>query len=113
MIDEADLRLAREHPRGTERRRLLPYRAALADPAVYASLPEPDRDAITRWAEIRRRIAEVDGIDNDPKNLADNLLPAARLRAHVLEGERIAAGLERIDDPGGDLIAAVAAIRRS
>ena len=122
---ERELALATEHPRGTERRRLLPYRDALNDAAVYARLPEADRDVIVRWAEVRRRIIDR-GVDHDPKNLADPLLPAARLRAHVLEGERIAAGTgpdhERADparrragaavtDDGGDLIALVARIR--
>ena len=120
MIDERELALATEHPRGTERRRLLPYRDALNDASVYARLPEPDRDAIVRWAEVRRRIVER-GVDHDPANLADPLLPAARLRAHVLEGERLAAGLAgagegqargtRGADDGGDLIALVARIR--
>ncbi|MBI3522009.1 MAG: hypothetical protein HY071_02770 [Chloroflexi bacterium] len=110
MIDDAELRLATEHPRGTERRRLLPYRAALQDPAVYATLPVADRDVIVRWAEIRRRIAG-NGVDNDPANLADPLLPAGILRAHVVSGERIAAGRASFDDPGGDLIEVVRALR--
>ena len=120
MIDERELALATEHPRGTERRRLLPYRDALNDAAVYARLPEADRDVIVRWAEVRRRIVER-GVDHDPANLADPLLPAARLRAHVLEGERLAAGAAtvaggpgrgtRAPDDGGDLIALVARIR--
>lgn len=113
MIDEKELTLAREHPRGTERRRLLPYRDALNDLAAYAALPEADRDVIVRWAETRRRIKERDGIDHDPANLADPLLPAERLRAHVLAGERAAAGRSEFTDPGGDLIAAVAALRRA
>ncbi len=37
-IDEKELALAAEHPRGAERRRLLPYRAALNDVAAYAAL---------------------------------------------------------------------------
>lgn len=111
MIDERELALATEHPRGTERRRLLPYRDALNDPALYARLPETDRDVIVRWAEIRRRIVER-GIDHDPSNLADPLLPAARLRAHVLEGERLASGYDLPDD-GGDLVALVGCIRRA
>lgn len=110
-IDDRELALAAEHPRGTERRRLLPYRAALNDAAAYASLPEGDRDAIVRWTEIRRRISETLGLDHDPANLADPLLPHARLRAHVLEGERIAAGRAVLSDPGGDLIEIVAALR--
>jgi hypothetical protein len=110
-IDEKELALAAEHPRGTERRRLLPYREALNDPAVYAALPEADRDAIVRWTEVRRRVRESIGLDHDPANLADPLLPYARLRAHVLEGEHIAAGRAVVDDRGGDLIAAVAALR--
>lgn len=111
-IDERELALATEHPRGTERRRLLPYREALNDPRVYAALPESDRDVIVRWAEIRRRIVER-GVDHDPSNLADPLLPSARLRAHVLEGERLAAGVDAVDDDGGDLIALVSRLRRT
>ena len=102
MIDEREIALAIEHPRGTERRRLLPYRDALNDAAAYARLPEPDRDVIVRWAEVRRRIAER-GVDHDDANLADPLLPATRLRAHVLAGERMATGAS-IEDDGGDLI---------
>lgn len=111
MIDTKELALAREHPRGTERRKLLPYRAALNDVAVYAALPESDRDAIVRWVETRRRIKEEYGIDHDPANLADPLLPEERLRAHVVAGERAAAGRTEFVDRGGDLIAAVAALR--
>jgi hypothetical protein len=91
VIDTKEIALAREHPRGTERRRLLPYRDALNDVAAYAALPVADRDAIVRWVETRRRIKEEYGIDHDPTNLADPLLPAARLRAHVLAGESAAA----------------------
>ena len=112
MIDAKELALAREHPRGTERRRLLPYRDALNDVAAYAALAEADRDVIVRWAETRRRIKEENGIDHDPANLADPLLPAERLRAHVLDGERAAAGRAAFADPGGDLIAAVGTVRR-
>lgn len=112
MIDEKELALAAEHPRGTERRRLLPYRAALNDAHAYAALPEADRDVIVRWAEVRRRIAEERGIDHDPANLADPLLPATTLRAHVIEGERLAAGLGAPDDPGGDLAKLVDRIRK-
>ncbi len=112
-IDERELALAAEHPRGTERRRLLPYRAALNDAAAYAALPEADRDAIVRWTEVRRRIRESIGLDHDPANLADPLLPYARLRAHVLEGERVAAQREVFNDPGGDLVEVVAALRSS
>jgi hypothetical protein len=112
MIDTKELALAREHPRGTERRRLLPYRNALNDVAAYAALAESDRDAIVRWVETRRRIKDEYGIDNDPANLADPLLPAERLRAHVLSGERAAAGRADFVDPGGDLIAAVATLRK-
>lgn len=113
MIGTKEIALAREHPRGTERRRLLPYRAALNDVGAYAALPQADRDAIVRWVETRRRIKEEYGIDHDPTNLADPLLPAARLRAHVLAGESAAAGRPEFVDPGGDLIAAVAALRGS
>ena len=110
MISEKELALAVEHPRGTERRRLLPYRVALNDAEAYGRLPERDRDVIVRWAEIRRRIVER-GVDHDPLNLADPLLPAAALRAHVLEGERIAAGAAAIEDDGGDLERLVARLR--
>lgn len=111
-LSERELALATEHPRGTERRRLLPYREALNDPAAYALLPEPDRDVIVRWSEVRRLIV-ARGVDHDPANLADPLLPAARLRAHVLEGERLAARAATITDDGGDLIALVTRLRRS
>ena len=110
-IDEKELALAAEHPRGTERRRLLPYRAALNDAAMYAALPERDRDAIVRWTEVRRRIRDSAGLDHDPANLADPLLPYARLRAHVVDGERLAARRAVFDDPGGDLIEVVASLR--
>jgi hypothetical protein len=110
-IDERELALAAEHPRGFERRRLLPYRAALNDAATYAALPESDRDAIVRWTEVRRRIRESVGLDHDPANLADPLLPYARLRAHVIEGERLAARRAVFDDPGGDLLMVVALLR--
>lgn len=113
MIDEREIALATEHPRGTELRRLGPYREALRSPEVYARLPEPDRDRVVRWAETRRLVKERSGLDHDPANLADPLLPVDRLRTHVIEGERIAAGLASVDDAGGDLIAAVAAIRQS
>lgn len=110
-IDAKEIALAREHPRGTERRQLLPYRAALNDVAAYAALPVADRDVIVRWAETRRRIQVEYGIDHDPANLADPLLPAERLRAHVLAGERLAAGRPDAVDPGGNLIDAVARVR--
>lgn len=113
MIDAKELALAREHPRGTERRRLLPYRAALNNLAAYAVLSEGDRDVIVRWAETRRLIFVDFGIDHDPGNLADPLIPASRLRAHVLDGERLAAHRSGFVDPGGDLITAVTALRRS
>lgn len=110
-IDERDLALAREHPRGTERRTLLPYRDALNDVAAYVRLPVADRDVIVRWTEIRRRLAEDDGLDHDPANLADPLLPYAVLRAHVLAGERAASGRRGGAERAGDIRAAVAAIR--
>lgn len=109
-IDERDLAQAREHPRGTERRALLPYRDALNDVAAYVRLPVADRDAIVRWVEIRRRLAEDHGLDHDDRNLADPLLPYDALRRQVIAGERSAAGSAG-DDPGGDVRAAVAAIR--
>jgi hypothetical protein len=111
VIDEREIALATEHPRGTEKRRLGPYRDALNDPAVYARLPEPDRDAIVRWVETRRIVRERSGLDHDASNLADPLLPLDRLRAHVVEGERIAAEGPAFADPGGDLIAVVRRIR--
>ena len=113
MIDAKEIALAREHPRGTERRRLLPYRDALNDVAAYAALPEADRDAILRWVETRRLIKQKYGIDHDPANLADPLLPEERLRAHVIAGECTAALRTEFVDPGGDLIAAIAELRRS
>jgi hypothetical protein len=109
-IDERDLAVAREHPRGTERRALLPYRDALNDPRAYARLPLADRDVIVRWTEVRRRLAEG-GLDHDAANLADPLLPYARLRAHVLAGEYVAAHITGASDPGGDLQVLVAQIR--
>ena len=111
VIGTKELTLAREHPRGTERRHLLPYRDALNDVATYAALPITDRDSIVRWAETRRRIKEEFGVDHDPANLADPLIPAERLRSHVLAGECAAAGRSGFQDPGGDLIGAVAKIR--
>lgn len=111
VINTKEIALAREHPRGIERRRLLPYRDALNDVAAYAALPLADRDAIVRWVETRRRIKEEYGIDRDAANLADPLLSADELRAHVLAGERLAARRPEFLDPSGDLIVAVAALR--
>jgi len=112
VIDERDLAIAREHPRGTERRTLLPYRDALNDLDLYARLARSDRDKIVRWTEIRRRLAEGrPPLDQDPANLADPLLSYAGLRAHVIAGECRAAGRDGCADPGGDLIAAVSSIR--
>lgn len=111
-IGPKDIALAVQHPRGTEQRRLGPYRAALNDLGAYAALPPAERDAIVRWAEIRRRIRDGHGVDQDPANFADPLIPAARLAAHVLAGERFAAGAA--PDAGADvpdLVAAVRAIR--
>ncbi|MDE3112883.1 MAG: hypothetical protein KGN00_08605 [Chloroflexota bacterium] len=111
MSLERDVALATEHPRGTELKRLGPYRDALRAPAAYAALPEADRDAIVRWVEVRRQVKERSGLDHDDANLADPLVPLARLRAHVVDGERIAAGLAAVADPGGDVVAVVASIR--
>ena len=111
VIDERELALAREHPRGTERRALLAYRDALHDVAAYARLPVADRDAIVRWVEIRRRLAEEHGLDHDETNLADPLIPYASLRRHVVAGERAAAGRATADDGAGDLRDVVARIR--
>lgn len=111
MIAERDLAIATEHPRGTERRTLLPYRDALQSPEAYARLRETDRDVIVRWAEIRRRIRERSGVDHDPRNLADPLIPADRLRTLVVDGERMAAGAAPVTDAGGDLLELVRRIR--
>jgi hypothetical protein len=110
-IDERDLRIAREHPRGTERRTLAPYRETLNDTAAYARLPAGDRDVIVRWVEVRRRLKD-DGLDHDANNLADPLLPYAALRTLVIAGERLAQGAT-VEDAGGDLRDAVRAIRES
>jgi len=109
-IDEKELALAREHPRGIERRTLLRYREALNDAAAYARLPAPDRDAIGRWVEVRRLLKERHALDHDASNLADPLLPYAELRAAVIEGEARAAGVEPRDE-GGDIRDAVRRIR--
>lgn len=108
---DRELALGMAHPRGTELRRLGPYREALRAPARFAALPAEDRDVIVRWAETRRRMAER-GVDRDPGNLADPLLDAAALRAFVLAGERAAGGRE-LADPGGDLVALVSRMRGS
>lgn len=110
-IDERDLAAAKQHPRGTERRTLLPYRDALNDIATYARLPTADRDVIVRWVEIRRRLAEDEGLDHDERNLADPLLPYRALRAQIVAGEHAARGTPASPDPGGDLRAVVARIR--
>jgi len=111
-IGPKDIALAVQHPRGTEQRRLGPYRAALNDLAAYAALPAGDRDAIVNWAAIRRRIRDEHGVDQDPANFADPLIPAARLADHVLAGERLAAGVAPgVAADGLDLVAAVRAIR--
>lgn len=89
--DEPLVALARDHPRGTERRTLWPLREALGSPVTYAALPLPRRDEVVRWAETRRRIRIDHGVDADLANLADPLLPEARLRALVIEGEIAAA----------------------
>jgi hypothetical protein len=110
VLTEKELTLAREHPRGTELRTLAPYRAALNDVAAYAALPLTDRDAIVRWAAIRCAVRDRFRVDRDTSNLAEPLIPAATLRAHVIAGEARAAGHDVADD-GGDLIALVARIR--
>lgn len=112
MIDEREIALATEHPRGTELRRLGPYREALRSAEAYARLPEKDRDVIVRWAETRRLVKVRTGLDHDPANLADPLLPVDRLRAHVIEGERIAAGLRSFEGGEGGLLEVVALIRK-
>ena len=110
VLTEKELDRAREHPRGTEQRTLAPYRAALNDLDRYAELPQKDRDAIVRWAAIRCAVRDRFGVDRDQTNLAEPLIPAATLRAHVLAGETRAARRDVADD-GSDLIALVARIR--
>ena len=110
-IDERALAHAREHPRGTERRTLLPFRDALNDVASYARLSETDRDAIVSWVEMRRRLRDDFDLDHDPANLADPLLPYDALRAQVIAGECAARRLTDCSDPGGDVPTAVRAIR--
>jgi hypothetical protein len=112
VIDERDLRIALEHPRGTERRTLLPFRAALNDASAYARLAVGDRDVIVRWAEVRRRLKESNGLDHDPSNLADPLLPYAALRTLVIAGENTVRG-SGVVDADGDLRDVVRAIRES
>lgn len=89
--DEREIALAREHPRGTEKRRLTPYARALRSPAAYAALSIEGRDEIVRWAEARRRIRLEHGVDANTTNLVDPLIPEATLRAVVVEGEVVAA----------------------
>jgi len=112
-IGDRDLALAREHPRGTERRTLLPYREALNDPAAYARLAVEERDVIVRWTEIRRLLLTAHGLDNDAANLADPLLPYAALREVVVRGE--SAGASVVEPAGStddeDLRAVVARLR--
>jgi hypothetical protein len=110
VLTEKELALAREHPRGTELRTLAPYRAALNDVATYATLPLTERDAIVRWAAIRCAVRDRFGVDRDAANLAEPLIPAAALRAHVLAGEARAAGRE-VPDDGSELIGLVARLR--
>ena len=109
-LTDRELALARDHPRGTEQRTLAPYRAALNDRAAYAALPVEARDAIVRWAAIRCAIRDRYGVDRDQLNLAEPLIPAAELRAHVLAGEEQAAGRPAADG-GGDLLELVARVR--
>ena len=109
-LTEKELALARDHPRGTEQRTLGSYRAALNDVGAYAALPVSDRDAIVRWAAIRCAVRDRYGVDRDALNLAEPLIPAAVLRAHVLAGEAHAAGRDPLDDEG-DLLALVERIR--
>ena len=111
-IEERDLRVALEHPRGTERRTLLRYREALNDLGAYALLPVSDRDVIVRWVEIRRRLKHDHGLDHDPANLADPLLPYEALRELVLAGEaRAAGGAALLADAALDLREVVRTIR--
>jgi hypothetical protein len=112
-ISDRDLALAREHPRGTERRALLPFREALNDAAAYARLSVGERDVIVRWAETRRRLLAAYGLDNDAANLADPLLPYASLRDAVLRGESGGSdeALAAQADDADDLRAVVARMR--
>jgi len=110
VITDRELNVAREHPRGTEERTLRPYRSALNDLAAYAALPLADRDVIVHWAAVRCAVRDRFGVDRDAANLAEPLIPAAALRAHVLAGEAKASGRELADDDG-DLLALVARIR--
>lgn len=87
-----------------------PYRAALNDIDTYAALPVGDRDAIVRWAAIRCAVRDRFGVDRDQTNLAEPLIPAAHLRAHVIAGEASAAG-RTVEDDGADLLALVGRIR--
>jgi len=110
VLTEKELTLARDHPRGTEERTLRPYRAALNDLDAYVALPLADRDSIVRWAATRCAVRDRYGVDRDATNLAEPLIPAAALRAHVIAGEAKVAGHQVADD-GGDLLALVAHIR--
>jgi hypothetical protein len=110
VLTDKELTLARDHPRGTEQRTLAPYRASLNDLAAYAALPVADRDAIVRWAAIRCAVRDRYGVDRDASNLAEPLIPAATLRAHVLAGESKAAG-HGVADDGSDLIPLIARLR--
>jgi hypothetical protein len=109
-LTEKELILAREHPRGTEQRTLGPFRAALNDVGVYASLPVTERDRIVRWAAIRCAVRDRFGVDRDGLNLAEPLIPAETLRAHVLAGEARATARDLADD-GGDLMSLVGRMR--
>ena len=109
-LTDKELALARDHPRGTEQRTLAPYRAALNDLAIYAALPVAERDAIVRWAAIRCAVRDRYAVDRDRLNLAEPLIPAAELRAHVLAGEARATGHDATDD-GGDLLDLVDQVR--
>lgn len=110
-IEERDLAIAMKHPRGTERRTLLPYREALNDVSAYARLLESDRDVIVQWTEIRRRLKQDHGLDHDPANLADPLLPYAALRALVLAGETGGADATLLADADLDLREVIRTIR--
>ncbi|MDQ2951065.1 MAG: hypothetical protein M3R54_02245, partial [Chloroflexota bacterium] len=63
------------------------------------------------WTEIRRRLKRDQGLDHDPSNLADPLLPYEALRALVLKGEASAAETAVVEDGEGDLRDIVQAIR--
>jgi len=86
------------------------------DPSL-TMIHNPQTHDIVLWGqgEMHLRVAlerlrDRFGVDRDVTNLAEPLIPAADLRAHVLAGETMAAR-RAVTDDGGDLIALVARIR--